>query len=72
MIYAQINSGRKLHLVFEPGEGRSPDTLVPIGYLGLPLCGTKAPSGYRMTTNAPLGHACKRCLRVMGSIGKKP
>jgi hypothetical protein len=65
MIYAQIRSGRKLHLAFEAGEGRSPDKLIPAGRIGAPLCGERIPvGGYRMTINVPLGHACKRCQRV--------
>jgi len=68
MTYAQIKASQKLHLVYEPGEGRTSQTLVPAGRLGLPLCGCLVPaSGYRMTINVPLGHACQRCRRVLRS-----
>jgi hypothetical protein len=68
MIYAQITKGRKLHLAFEPGEGRSPDKLIPAGHVGLPLCGQPVPKGYRMTINVPLANACKRCQRVYQTL----
>jgi hypothetical protein len=68
MIYAQITKGRKLHLAFEPGEGRSRDKLIPAGHISNPLCGQPAPNGYRMTINVPLANACKRCLRVYESL----
>ena len=64
MRYAQIKSGHKLHLVYEPGEGRDDSKIVRAGYVSLPLCGKPAPTGYRMTINVPLGNACKNCLRV--------
>jgi hypothetical protein len=60
--YAQVKSGQKLHLVYEPGEGHRND-IVRAGYVSAPLCGRPAPS-YRMTINAPLANACKNCLRV--------
>ena len=63
MRYAQYRSGKKLHLVYEAGEGRG-GTLVSAGHLSLPLCGRDEPRGYRMTINVPLGHACGSCQRV--------
>lgn len=65
MIYAQIKAGNKLHLAYEPGEGKDDANLVKAGYLSQPLCGQSMPeSGYRMNINVSLGNACKRCLRV--------
>ena len=64
MRYAQIKSGQKLHLVYEPGEGRSPQTLIPAGSLSWPLCGRRADEGFRMTIHVPLGNACKRCRAI--------
>ena len=63
MIYAQVKGGQKLHLAYEAGEGKD-GHVVRDGYLSDPLCGRPAPDGYRMTINAPLANACKRCLRV--------
>lgn len=65
MRYAQIKSGRKMHLVYEPGEGTDPQHLIPAKHLSAPLCGTSAFDGhYRMTCNLPLGHSCHNCNRV--------
>lgn len=65
MIYAQIRSGQKMHLAYEPGEGRSLAALIPAGQISTPLCGQRVPaSGYRMTCNLPLAHVCKACARV--------
>ena len=66
MRWMQIKSGQKLHLVYEPGEGPDAEHLIPAGYLSAPICGRGLDEhgGFRMTINAPLGHACKRCLRV--------
>ena len=64
MRYAQIRGGQKLHLVYEPGEGRDDQSLIMAGRLSSPLCGREAPNGYRMTINVPLAHACHNCLRV--------
>ena len=65
MIYAQIKAGQKLHLAYQPGEGKDEQHLVKAGYLSAPLCGQPMPdSGYRMNINVPLGNACKRCQRV--------
>lgn len=63
MRYAQIKSGQRMHMVYEPGEGPSRDTLTPAGQLSAPLCGQRA-DGYRMNCNLPLSNACRRCLRV--------
>ena len=65
MKYAQIRSGQKLHLVYEPGEGRDDRHLVKAGHVSNPLCGRYVPPvGFRMTINVPLASACKNCLRV--------
>jgi hypothetical protein len=64
MRYAQVDSGQKLHLVYEPGEGASLDALISAGHLSKPICGRSVPSGYRMTINVPLAHACKNCQRI--------
>lgn len=63
MTYAQVASGQKLHLVYEPGEGWAGE-IQRAGGVSLPLCGRKDFDGYRMTINVPLAHACKNCLRV--------
>jgi hypothetical protein len=57
MRYAQIKSGRKLHLVFEA-----------FGQLSNPICGVKA-SNYRMTCNVPLGNSCHNCNRIYDANG---
>lgn len=57
MIYAQVRGGQQLHLVFE-AEGR----------VSRPICG-KAVESYRMTSNMPLGHACKNCQRIFARNG---
>ena len=70
MRYMQIESGQKLHLVYEAGEGISPDKLIPAGKVSAPICGRgfsggeRYENGYRMTINVPLANACKNCLRV--------
>ena len=65
MIYAQVASGQKLHLAYQPGEGPDPRNLVPAGRLSTPLCGRPVSGGYyRMTINVPLANACRNCLRV--------
>lgn len=63
MRYAQYRGGQKLHLVYEPGEGKDDSSIVRAGYLSAPLCG-KQGGAYRMTINMPLGNACRGCLRV--------
>lgn len=66
MIYAQISSGRKLHLVCEPGEEYRGE-VIRYGRISNPLCGQPLPpKGYRMTINVPLGHACKKCRKLAG------
>ena len=65
MIYAQIIKGGKLHLAYEPGEGRDKRHLVEAGYLSKPLCGQNIVGrGYRMIINVPLNNACKKCQRT--------
>lgn len=70
MRYMQIKDGQRLHLVYEPGEGKDPKNLIPANRLSAPICGRgfnggeRYWNGYRMTINFPLGNACKRCLRV--------
>lgn len=65
MIYAQIHSGLRLHLAYEPGEGKDDASIVRAGYISAPLCGRMVPpAGYRMTINMPLRNACKVCNRV--------
>lgn len=65
MIYARIKSRQRLHLVYEPGEGRDDESIVRAGYLSWPLCGRRVPpEGYCMTINVPLGNACRTCWRV--------
>ena len=64
MRYAQVKAGQKLHLVFEGGEGFSPDELISAGYISAPLCNRSWDGRYRMTINVPLAYACRNCLRV--------
>lgn len=66
MLYMQIKGGQKLHLVYEPGEGKDNKTLVPANHVSAPICGRgfDANGNFRMTINMPLGNACKNCLRV--------
>ena len=53
--YAQEKGGQKLHIVFDHED-----------VVSQPLCGRKV-SGYRMTINAPLAHACKNCVRSLNN-----
>jgi hypothetical protein len=62
VIYAQISSGQKLHLAYEPGEGHR--EIVRAGFLSWPLCGRPMQGNYRMTCNLPLANACKNCQRI--------
>lgn len=65
MLYAQVRAGQKLHLVYQAGEGRSPDALIPAGRVSAPICGrVMTAGGYRMTINVALAHACRNCRRV--------
>lgn len=61
MIYAQIKSGRKLHLACEPGEEVRGE-IVRAGFLSRPICGQHMEGNYRMTINVPLANACKKCV----------
>lgn len=73
MRYAQIKGGQKLHLVYEPGEGKDDKNIIRMGYLSNPLCGTQYFKGsYRMTINVPLANACRNCLRVDRSRHRRP
>ena len=65
MIYAQVNGGQKLHLVYEAGESADNTSIVRAGYISNPICGRLAPNGYRMTINVPLANECKNCRRVV-------
>lgn len=66
MIYMQIYGGQKLHLVYEPGEGRDDSSIIRAGYLSAPICGRgfRKGGGFRMTINLPLGKECKNCRRI--------
>lgn len=61
MIYAQIKSGRKLHLALQPGECTKAGAIIERGYLSRPICGQSMTGNYRMTINVPLANACKKC-----------
>lgn len=63
MIYAQIKSGRKLHLACQAGEEYRGD-VIRAGYLSNPLCGQRFDGSYRMTINVPLGNACRKCRSI--------
>ena len=64
MRYAQVASGQKLHLVYEPGEGLDSANLIPAGHVSAPICGRRFDGHYRMTVNLPLGHFCRNCQRI--------
>lgn len=66
MRYMQIKSGQKLHLVYEPGEGKDPQSLIPANHVSAPICGRGFDENghFRMTINVPLGNACRNCQRV--------
>ena len=66
MRYAQEYGGQQLHLVNEYINNRTNETLVS----DRALCGrsNRKRGAWRMTINAPLGHACKNCLRVLGAM----
>ncbi len=72
MRYAQIASGQRLHLVYEPGEGKDDHSIIRAGHLSHPLCGRPAPDGYRMTINVPLDNACRNCRRIYASRAERP
>jgi hypothetical protein len=66
MRYLQVKGGQQLHIILDYGDA---------GY-GLPLCGRKLNNlntthGYKMTINAPLGHECKNCRRILNSKAKR-
>lgn len=63
MIYAQIKSDRKLHLVCEAGE-EDRGSVVRYGYLGAPLCDQPMEGNYRMTINLPMANACRKCVKA--------
>lgn len=63
MIYAQIKSGRKLHLAMQPGEEFRGE-VIRAGQISTPICGQPMGDRYRMTINLPLAHACKKCVAV--------
>jgi hypothetical protein len=67
MRYMQIKDGQKFHLVYEAGEGRSSDKLIPAGKVSAPICGRgfDENGGFKMTINVPLGNACKNCFRIL-------
>lgn len=64
MIYAQVKHGQKLHLAYQPGEGKDDASIVRAGFLSAPLCGRTLEGNYRMSCNLALGHACQACQRV--------
>lgn len=64
MIYAQIKSGRKLHLAREGGERDRDGVIIERGMLSAPICGQRMAGNYRMTINVPLANACKKCRKV--------
>ena len=68
VIYAQIKSGQKLHLVCEAGE-EDRGAIILKGHLGVPLCGKPIEDDhYRMTCNLPLPtHSCENCQRIYRS-----
>jgi hypothetical protein len=67
VIYAQIKSGKRMHLAYEPGEGKDDSSIVRAGRLSLPLCGRRFTGTYRMTCNLPLANLCRACNRVYGA-----
>jgi hypothetical protein len=64
MIYAQIKSGRKLHLALQGGERDRDGVMIERGMLSAPLCGQRMADTYRMTCNLPLANACKKCRAI--------
>jgi hypothetical protein len=72
----QIESGQKLHLAYEAGEGRDNEHLIKANRISAPICGRgfNKDGNFRMTINVPLGNACKNCQRVYNAqyvIGNK-
>ena len=62
----QIKSGQKLHLVYEPGEGKEITSMVPVNHISAPICGRgfDENGNFRMTINVPLANSCKNCNKV--------
>ncbi len=62
----QIESGQKLHLAYEAGEGKDKAHLIEANQISAPICGRgfNKSGNFRMTINVLLGNACKNCLRV--------
>jgi hypothetical protein len=67
MIWAQISSGRKLHLAGQPGDEVRGE-VVRTGFLSHPLCNQPMTGSYRMTCNLPLGNGCKKCRRIAARL----
>lgn len=67
MKFVQIKKGQKLHIVYEPGEGKDDQHLIKAGFLSSPICGRgfDENGNFRLTTNLPMEHACKNCIRVL-------
>lgn len=63
MIWAQISSGRKLHLAGQPGDTVRGE-VVKTGFLSHPLCNQPMQGSYRMTCNLPLANGCKKCRAI--------
>lgn len=65
----QIKKGQKLHLVYEPGEGKDDQSIIKSGFISAPICGRgfDENGNFRMTINIPLNNACKSCMRVYDS-----
>ncbi len=66
MLYMQIKAGQKLHLVYEPGEGKDDQSLIRADHVSAPICGRgfDENGNFRMTINVPLANGCKNCRRV--------
>jgi hypothetical protein len=63
MIWAQISSGRKMHLAGQPGDEVRGE-VIRTGCLSRPLCGQHMTGNYRMTCNLPLANACRKCRKA--------
>lgn len=72
MRYMQIKPKQKLHLVYEAGEGKDKSHLIEAGHISAPICGRGFDEygNFRMTINAPLGNACKNCLRIIRKLNQ--
>jgi len=62
----QIKGGQKLHLAYEPGEGKDNTHLIEANHISAPICGRgfDKNGNFRMTINLPMGNACKNCTKV--------